>query len=180
MNKNLIIDSSVIEKNSLDLLTNLGKGIIDDQVVDEEININDYMIDEEINIDDYVPVDKDENLVEFGLLNVFTCYYKQLYQTNQEVHMLDGIDVNKKDSTNRCIELLYEEMYKFRISVEQDKDVLYDPDDDFLDIESCNELYILHIDGDAKFASKYMMPLLRYTSDLDWINIEWSIIKIKG
>jgi len=147
--------------------------------IDENIEIEKYTIDDDIDINDYIPVDKDDNLVEFDILNVFTCYYKQLYNSKQESHMLDGIDPNKRDSTNRCIEVFYEEMHKLQMSTDPNKDVLYEPDDEDIDYDHSKEIYILYLEDEPKYATKYMLPLLRYTSELDWLNSDWSIVKIK-
>ena len=146
----------------------------------DDIEIEKYIIDEDIDINDYIPADKDDNFVEFDLLNVFTCYYKQLYQLKQEAYMFEGIDSEKKDSTNRCVELLYEEIYKFQISTNEDKDVLYSPDDESINYDNSIEIFVLYVSGEPIYATQFMLPLLRYVSELDWINLEWSIIKIKG
>lgn len=135
----------------------------------------------EINIDDYIPADEEQEFGHFtNLLNIFTCYFKQLFMKNQETTMFDNIDHSKKDSTNKCMEFMYEEMFKFNKSLEEDKDMLYDPDDGTINIDLCEELYILYIDSEPKYVCKFILPLLQHIGTLEWTEINWSVIKIKG
>lgn len=135
---------------------------------------------DEIDINDYVLADEEKELNNFtSLLNVFTCYYKQLYCTNQESTMFENIDYTKNDSTNKCMEFMYEEMFKFNRSSEIDKDILYDPDNEYIDINKCDELYVLYLDSEPKYTCKYLLPLVQYIGTLNWSVINWSIIKIK-
>ena len=143
-----------------------------------EIDTNDNM-NETIDINDY-DIDKDDKEYEnfINLINIFTCYYKQLYETNQDFTMFDNIDYEKNDSTNRCMEFLYEEIFKFKISNENDKETLYSPDCN-LKMEDCKELYTLYIENEPKYLCKYLLPILQHLSIINWLNIKWSIIPIK-
>lgn len=135
---------------------------------------------DEIDINDYILADEESELNNFtSLLNVFTCYFKQLYCTNQESTMFENIDYTKNDSTNKCMEFMYEEMFKFNKSLEIDKDILYDPDNECVDINKCDELYVLYLDSEPKYTCKYLLPLVQYVGTLNWTVINWSIIKIK-
>ena len=148
-----------------------------------------YVInDEVINIDDYVLAEEE---TEFGnltnLVNIFTCYFKQLFERKEYATIFDGLDYDKEDektgkctSTNKCMEHMYEEMFKYNKSIEEDKDILYDPDSDLINIDICEELYVLYVDSEPKFVCKFIMPILHNLSNSDWSNIEWSILKIKG
>lgn len=151
-----------------------------------ETNKEDDVFDEEnkdipFNIDDYKLADEE---IEFGkhinLLNIFTCYYKKLFERKEHEHMFEGTNPEIRDSTNRCIEFLYEEIFKFNKSDEEDKDVLYEPDDDNLDINKCKELYILCIDNSPVLVCKFLLPILQYLGEQDWLNIEWSIMPLKN
>lgn len=147
----------------------------DDQELFECVKVN----QDDIDIDDYVPAEKEDNFVEFELFNVFMCYYKQLYQEDPNYTMLHNIDYDKENSTNKCMESMYEEMNKFNISIETDKDVVYNTDTESIDINECKELYVLNIGTEPKYVCKYLIPLLKYTSTMDWINSEWSVMKLK-
>ena len=144
------------------------------------IEINDVVDDEPINIDDFMPADEEDNIVFIGLLNIFTCYFKQLYVKKQNETMFDNIDAEKVDSTNKLTETLYDEMFKYNQSLDETKDILYDPDDNELDINAVEELYALYIDNESKYVCKYLLPLLQYLSTQNWANIQWWIIPIKS
>lgn len=154
---------------------------------DKEYNDAEYNIDEVINIDDYIPAEEE---IEFGnftnLINIFTCYFKQLFEKKQHANMFDGFDYEKTDnikciytSTNRCMEFMYEEIFKFNKSNEDDKDMLYGPDDDKININNCDELYTLYIESEPKFVCKFILPILQHLSTQKWTDIDWSILKIK-
>lgn len=150
------------------------------QIPDEQYE--DEQEDEELEIDlnDYVLAEEE---TEFGtyvcLLNIYTCYFKQLFRRQQDETMFDHIEQDQKDSTNRCMEFLYEEINKFNNSKEEDKDVLYSPDDTSIEIEKCNEMFILYINDIPTYVCKYLLPIMKHLATLDWSNIRWSIIPIK-
>ena len=140
----------------------------ENQDVNEEINLNDYELAEEEN----------EYNTYVSLLNIYTCYFKQLFRRQQNETMFDHLD-EEKDSTKRCMEYLYEEINKLNKSEEPDKETLYSPNDITLDIEKCTDLYILYLDDTPAFACKFLLPLMGYLATKDWLNISWSIIPIK-
>lgn len=154
----------------------------DDSEDDIIFNENDI-----INIDDYVLAEEEHEFGEFtNLINIFTCYFKQLFEKNQNSTVVDGFDYEKEDlegrclSTNKCLEFMYEEIFKFNKSSDEDKDDLYDPDSDLINIDNCSELYTLYIDGNPKFVCKFILPILHHLASIKWNDINWSIIKIKG
>ncbi|ARF09445.1 hypothetical protein Indivirus_1_68 [Indivirus ILV1] len=145
---------------------------------DEEIN---EVNEEEIDINDYVLAEEENEFGEFvALLNIYTCYFKQVFRREQDESMFDHIDYDQRDSTNKCLELLYEEINKFTKSEESDKDLLYNPDDESIDINKCQELYVLYINNFPGYACKYILPLMRHLAKIDWSNMEWSIIPVKN
>lgn len=137
--------------------------------------------DQPINLEDYILADEE---IEFGkhinLLNIFNCYFKKLFEKKESDHLFGGIDIDKDDSTNKSLEFLYEEIFKFNKSIEEDKDILYDPDDDNLDINKCKELYILCIDHAPVYVCKLLLPLLQYLGEQDWLEMEWNIMPLKN
>lgn len=154
------------------------KNILDH--VDEENDIN---IDENINIEDYELAEEEVELMPYiSLLNIYTCYFKKLFVRNKDSTMFDNIDYTKVDSTNKCLEFLYEEIYKFNKSDDQDKDVLFDPDDDNIKIDQCDELYSLYIGNEPKYVCKYLLPLFKFIGETykNWAEIDWSIIPLKS
>jgi hypothetical protein len=135
----------------------------------------------EIDINDYVPADEEIEYGNYtGLINIFICYLKQLYCKKQSSTIFEGIDYTEETSTNRGMEFMYEEMFKFNNSVIEDKDILYDPNDENIDINNCDELYTLYIDGDPNYVCKFILPIIKKLSLMQWNEKNWSIIKIKG
>lgn len=113
-----------------------------------------------------------------SFLNVFLCYYKKLFNKEQNTSMFHDIDNSHINSTNRCMELLYEEIYKFKSTDDENLLSLYEPDG--IDINECKELYVLTIDNKYNKVCQYILPLIKYVSDMDnWQDINWSIIQLK-
>lgn len=149
--------------------------------VQEEEEEEDDEEQEEINIEDYLPAPEENEYGNFvNLLNIFTCYYKKLFSKKETSSIFEGVDYERIDSTNRYMEFLYEEISKYNKSTIEDKDVLYDPEDNDIDINKCSELYALYIDNEIKYVSKFLLPLLHYLSEMKWLEVEWSIIPLKN
>lgn len=169
----------------LDLISNYDVNIKDEYIDKPNNDIQDNTIEDndniQIDINDYIPADEEVELSETtGLLNIFTCYFKQLFEAKQNSTMFDSVDIEKKEGTNRCLEFLYEEMFKFNNSKECDKDMLYDLDDVDLNIDEVKELYMLSIDSVPLYVCKFLLPLLKYLSTQKWNEINWTILPIKG
>lgn len=173
-----LINNYKMEKNNI----NQNDEYQDDEYQDDEYQDDEYNVKpEEIDINDYIPAEEEIELSDMtGLLNIFTCYFKQLFEKKQNSSMFESINILEDDSTNRCLESLYEEMFKFNKSLDDDKDLLYDVDDDSLDINNTNELYMLSIDGIPIYVSKFLLPLLKYLATQKWNEIEWTILPIKN
>ena len=136
---------------------------------------------DEINLEDYIIAPEENDYGNFvNLLNIFTCYYKKLFCKKETASIFEGIEYEKRDSTNRYMEFLYEEMFKYNKSNIEDKDVLYDPEDADIDINKCNELYALYVDNEIKYVSKFLLPLLYYLSEIKWLETEWNIMPLKN
>ena len=78
------------------------------------------------------------------------------------------------------MEFLYEEMFKYKNATEKDKDVLYELDDNDIDITKCQELYTLYIDDVPIYVAKFLLPLVKYLTTQKWTEINWYIIPIKN
>jgi hypothetical protein len=133
----------------------------------------------EINIDDYVFAEEENEFMKMSnLLNIFTCYFKQLFSREAYSTMFENVDLDKNANTNRCMEFLYEEINKFNNSAEEDKSNLYGPDDD-VNMEQCKELYTLYVKDEPIFLCKYLLPIFEYLATIEWNVVDWSIIPIK-
>lgn len=150
------------------------------QQVPEELDAP-YTVPDDIDINDYTVADEEEEFGQYtDIMNVFLCHYKQLFCKNENCTMFDDIDYESDKSTNRGMEFVYDEIVKFNYSKEHDKNTLFNPDTDDINIEDCDELYLLYLDNEPVYVSKYIFVLVRYVAEMDWSNIMWSIIKIKG
>ena len=135
---------------------------------------------ENVDINDYEKANDDEDYIIFvDLLNVYNCYYKQLHQKKQESTLFEDVNMESDDSTNKCLEFLYEEMFKYKKSLVADKDFLYDPSDSEVDINKWEEMYALYIEEEHKYVCKYILPLLHYVASLDWTLLNWNIRPLK-
>lgn len=143
----------------------------DDNIVINKNNIYNFMLD---------PSEENENKF-VDMLNVFICYFKKFHNKQEKTNMFETIDYDNDDSTNKCMEFLYEEMSKFNNykDQDQDKDVLFDPNTNEIDIKDVKELYMLMIDNKETLISKLLLPMIKYVSTIDWINTNWIIIPLK-
>lgn len=158
-----------------------------DNIMEKILQSNDDIIeklddlDKPINIEEYALADEE---IEFGkyvnMINIFTCYFKKLFERKESDNLFAGINIEVEDSTNKSLEFLYDEIIKFNSSMEDDKDILYDPDDDLLDINNCKELYILCVDHSPLYACKFLLPLLQYLGGENWLEMEWNIMPLKN
>ena len=124
-----------------------------------------------------VPDDEKDYKEPVDFLNVFICYFRTLFNQKSNMHLFDDIDFNKTDATNRCMEFIYEHVYKFNQMEDKDKADLYEPGD--LDINKCQELYVLVLDNKQNKVCKTLAPIIQYVATLDWTQIKWSIHPMK-
>jgi hypothetical protein len=119
----------------------------------------------------------DDTIVDF--VNVFLCYFKNLFQKNPEYNMFNDINFDDDTSTNRCMEFMCAELYKFKQLQQEDETIndIYDPDT--INIDATDELYVLEIDNKQHKVSRSLIPILKYVSGLDWTEIIWSVIPLK-
>jgi len=135
------------------------------------------------NIDSLDPIDEenseenDKVNKETGIhfLNVFMCYFKKLFNREQDQNMFNNINYTKFNSTNRPMELLFEEVQKFNVAEKNYpmKIKIFDPHQ--IDINKCQELYILVIDNKQYKVCQTLIPLLYFVSELEWTKINWRI-----
>lgn len=123
-------------------------------------------------------LNKEEEFEEkVGFMNVFLCYYKQMFDKSKEVNMFSDVDYDNDASTNRCMEMLYDEMFKYQNCEDEEALTILDPSD--VNINKCKELYVLVINNKQEKACQMLLPLIKYVSTLDWMNIDWSINPVK-
>ena len=130
---------------------------------------------DEFNLDDYEPVEE----LDVQLLNVFLCYFKQVFHKDGPVNMFSEVDNSKEDSTNRCMEMFYEEMIKYN-SRQNDPRMVDILKTDDVDIKHFKELYMLSFNnGEEDLYSQSLMSLIYHLSKIDWANTSWNILPLK-
>ena len=153
-------------------------------LIDTNSNINTTDNIDNIDINEYKLAEEEE---EFGaytdLLNIYNVYYKTLFNKLKESTMFDEIDSEDITSTNRCLEILYDEIVKYKNS-DKKYITLYDPEEyKKLYLESNNKLpeyyqfYLIEINNNQKVTHN-LITALTYINSFDWKNLEWSINQI--
>jgi hypothetical protein len=147
---------------------------------DEEYNVNPG----EINIDDYVFASTLEATADnvfkndINIINILSCYYKQMHNITDNTSLFTGLEnIEDLTATNKMMEFIYGEIFRYNASDVLEKDVLYDPNID-IDIDSFKELYCLMIDDEPKFVAKYTLPIMAYLVGEDWLNMNWDIVDL--
>jgi hypothetical protein len=132
-------------------------------------NISEYIIPEELK--------KNENGIVF--LNVFMCYYKKLFNTQETKNMFYDVDYGNIKSTNRIMEFLYTEVYKYKKNQSDDELIsLYNVNE--INVSTCKELYALTIDGKYVKVCRFIVPIITYIAEnYNWTTINWMIVPLK-
>lgn len=127
----------------------------------------------------YIPEELKKSENGFTFLNIFMCYYKKLFYKTESINMFEEIDYSDVKSTNRMMEFLYSEVYKYKKFQNDDEFVaLYEPN--IIDINTCEELYALTIDGKYNKVCRFIIPIITYISEnYDWTKVNWAIIPLK-
>lgn len=141
---------------------------------DENINGG----DENINDDDS---DSDTGLFDNSnnFINILLCYYKQVFEISDKITLFDGVSIEDKTSTNKCMEFIYGEIFRYENSKLEDKNVLYVVDDSDVTIDSYSELYSLVINGEPLYICPFVLPLISYLEkDGLWTKVNWTILNM--
>ena len=102
----------------------------------------------------------DDSQAEFmvNLTNNYLAYFKKINGKPDELNMFDGINVDDELSVNQQLESFYEEMIKYKMLSDSDKNVYkYENLPDFADDD---ELYSIQYDGAQIAVSKSLFSLL--------------------
>lgn len=126
------------------------------ELMTKDDSSSDYEADEHVDINDY------ECASDMNVLNILICHYKQLCATES----LEPENV---------MEYIHTETQKYEMAIDDDKDVLYDVDDD---VDTSVTLYCILIDAEPVYISKYVITLVNYLCTTEWYKINWSIITL--
>jgi hypothetical protein len=160
--------------------TKLNYDEIDDETLHELFGLENF--NQKPNVNGEMLDCEDQASTKYvDLLNIFNKYYNILFH-KPDLHMFEGVDEDDVTSTNRCLELLYGEMYKYN---ENDKagngelNEIYEPTD--IDAKKYDELYVININNKASKVTPSLFSAITYIAHLEgWINTNWSIVNLKN
>jgi flagellar capping protein FliD len=104
-------------------------------------------------------------------INILIAHYNK---TNGKITgIFDQIDYDQLDSTNKCMEFIYDqvEIYNSLVKSDDSKTDLIPYKDKSNDVR----LIILSINNIKLYACEILFPLILYLATKDWENIIWSI-----
>lgn len=114
----------------------------------------------------------------FELLNAFTIYFKKLHNTPDNFGMLS--DVKDEYDTNKCMETFYDELLCYKKSPDNTINNIYEYDNNVIDIEKVQELYLLEINNEPKKLAISIITMLAYLITIsDWQSLDWKIMSMK-
>ena len=123
-------------------------------------------------------MERKENGKEF--LNAWLMYYRKILNKEENINMFHDIKYKEKKETNRCMEMLYEEVIKYREKQEKKEiEIIEEEDYEEEEYDEMDEIYILTIGIKEKKICESIIPLIKYISEREWEKEKWSINKIK-
>lgn len=119
---------------------------------------------------------------EFEYINIFTAFFNKI--DGKVNHVFTDINYDQINSTNRCMECLYDHMIKYKSCLDENKLCLIPIDQIETDITNnmlsdYHGLYVLSINNIRLFASEYLFTIILYLKQLEWVNIQWDIDVVK-
>jgi len=148
-----------------------------------EINEKDE-INQEINLEDYELAEEEQELFQYlNLINIFNVYYKARYRAPETATLFEGIDFEDDTSTNRALEIFYEELNNYKKAEEKEEyDLinLFDEEEYALLTKNKEDipLYNVIINENEKKVTHNLITAILFVSGFDWINCSWSIVQI--
>lgn len=151
-----------------------------------DVSDEEYTVEPDLDINDYVPAETVEETLDIvykndiNVLNILTCHYRLVHNIQKNIMMFDGLEnVDDITATNKMMEFVFGEIFRFSQSDIKDKNTLYEPDAD-IDVDSYKELYCLMMNGEPKFICPFVVPLAFHLSTLDWLELDWEIIDLQA
>lgn len=145
---------------------------------------------EKINLEDYELSSEDcEFGTYFDLINIFNVYYKTKYNKNHSANLFDGIDVQDDTSTNRALEIFFNEITNYKNAEKAKKYdfiTLYDETEyskmkeSFPEDTSVYNVIVTDSESEKihKKVTHNLITAMLFIAEFDWINCEWSIMQI--
>lgn len=140
-----------------------------------------------INPDDYELAEEEMEFKKYhDLINAYIIHINSL--NNKQTNLFEGIDYKDKTSTNRNLEMFYDELYKYNIANKKNNEkfiTLYDPqlykqlyeisNDEPLYQVTCN----MNTDNEERGVTHSLITALLFVTGHDnWTEIPWQVIQI--
>jgi hypothetical protein len=164
--------------NDISKLLKLAQESVDTSYEDLTNYINETQEEEETENEDETEISAEQTIL-VNMSNIYLSYFKNLYNKKQSYKLFDELNDNDDESTNRCMELFYEDMLKFESSDDPEKNDLFPSDSDEIDINECDDLYALYIDNKHVYSCKFIMPIIKQLAMNDWDTKNWTIVPLK-
>lgn len=113
-------------------------------------------------------------------INVFMIYYNKRYSRAKNINIFTGVNIDDEMSTTKCMEVLYEHIYRYKCADEDEKKLYNREEYDEINIDSCEELYVLVTNNEYNIVSQTLMPIISYVATTDWVNSNWNIYQLKN
>lgn len=123
--------------------------------------------------------DKDEISFDTNLFNIFLRFYQYTFKEHNK-SMLDDIDDEEKESTNRQMEMFYDECLKYKYQSSRE-DLITINKPYTVNLDEYDEMYCLKIDNKEKAICPSLLALLSCISEKieNWEKKNWVVFKIK-
>lgn len=132
-----------------------------------------------VSPDDYVLSEEDVEMKQYtDMLNIFIIYYNSVYNKNQ--NLFSNIDYEDESSTNRQLEMFYDEVNKHK-TLDEKFITMYDSTsykEDFGEIPDI-PLYRLEFNKDS-FYTHSLISILSFLVQNDWENTDWNIVQVNS
>ena len=131
---------------------------------------------DEIEADHYVKI-----------LNIYSIYYKTLYNKEPSYNIFQDLDISDETATNRPLELLYEEIYLYKKTKEARYKCIFDTEtykkkylSNGEEIPEEYNTYIVEIEGKKKITHNLIPALSEIATYDNWMEIKWAINKVNS
>jgi hypothetical protein len=164
------------------------------KIVDEDLEENsddenyNQHINDEINLDDYTISEEDSEYKHYiDMMNIYLVYFKSLFKKKENATLFDGIEIEDDTSTNRALEMFYDEVNRYKICTDNKfKDLfeLVEYKKIFQNIPNDVPLYQITIKDDTheehKRVTHNLITGILFISEFNWIKNEWNIFKLNS
>jgi len=118
----------------------------------------------------------------FDLMNIYLIYFKKIFNKGNKYNMFSEIDYMDDTSTNRCMELFFEHVHKYKSAIEDDILInkTYINEIGTYKLDEVDELYVLYVNNVKLYECPYLIPIFKYILEQNIKSSDWSITSLKS